>query len=156
MKNLIKFSMLVVLIASACNVNAQTHCPSSYPVAVCSSGILIGDYKIRNYKDGNSDVNPSPDTISKEAAKSIFVLNHIYADKENKIYRGKIKDYSMTVYNDDGTEQKFKSTTELLTDEMKASLQQIKSGEKIFFEYVNASKDGYDAGPIICLSFTVR
>ena len=150
MKNQIKISLLVILIASAINASAQ----NDYPVVICSSGLLVGNYIVKD-DDGSGTANSEAVVISVDEAKSISALNYIYHDKEHNLRRGKIKTFSMTVY-DEGNETGIRGDKEMLSDEMKDVLSRAHAGEKIFFEYITVENRDMEPRKIICLSFIVK
>jgi hypothetical protein len=127
----------------------MTYAQHVYPAAVTNNGIMFG-----KYRTANDATNSLPDTISLTEAKSIFAINAIYIDKEQKLYRIKVVDYQMTVH-EKGDTITIKNNAEMLSKQMKERLNKIKPGAKLYFEDIHAEFPNKDLRSVIILSFIV-
>ncbi len=77
--------------------NKFTNARHGFPVAVSTSGIIVGKYKTANHA-----TNPIPDTISVDEARTIFALNVLDLKRDYKPMELKVRDFQMTtIYNDE-------------------------------------------------------
>ena len=130
-------------------ISQVTFAQNIYPAAIASNGILIG-----KYKTANDATNAIPDTISLVEAKSIFAINAIYIDKDQKLFRIKVVDYQMTVHEKEDTIT-IKNNSEMLSQQMKERLSKITSGAKLYFEGIHAEFPNGGSRSVIILSFIV-
>jgi len=122
-----------------------------WAAAISTSGVLLGNYKI-----AESSINPIPTTITLEEAKNIFTLNILETGKGRKINRVKVKSYQMTIMNKDESTSSITNNTEILSEEMKARLQNLEVGTKLFFEGIIATYPNDETRSAVFLSFIVN
>jgi hypothetical protein len=145
MNRLKKLNVTAILLLISQMTNAQ----HVYPAAITNNGILFG-----KYRTANGATNSLPDTISLEDAKNIIAINAIHIDKEQKLYRIKVADYQMTIF-EKGDTTTIKNNSEMLSQVMKERLSKIKSGAKLFFEGIRTEFPSGESRSVIILSFTV-
>ena len=96
------------------------------------------------------------DRITLEEAKNIFTLNILGTGKDRKLTRVKVKSYQMTIMNEDESTTSITNNTELLSEEMKARLQNLEVGTKLFFEGIIATYPNDETRNAVFLSFIVN
>jgi hypothetical protein len=147
MKKLFSFIMLLLPSLAALAQN--------YVVALSTTGLLFkgsstyygrNDYKIEM---------PYSDSVSVEDAKNIMALDHIMIDEKKHLFRGKVTGFMMTVINKEG-EHNFKSTSNMLTQEMKLFLQTVQPGDKIYFEFLRVSMPDGTKPAASPIGFTIK
>lgn len=140
-----KTLLLFFILFSALSTDAQR----IFPVAVTSDGLLLG-----KYKSANDATNPIPDTISLNEARNIAAINGIYIDDQEHLQKVEISDFQLKIVGK-GDEITVLNKGQILTDESKHQLGQIKSGSKLFFEGINAKFPIDELIPVIILAFIV-
>ncbi|MBK6989119.1 MAG: hypothetical protein IPH33_13350 [Bacteroidetes bacterium] len=124
-----KKNILITIVACILMFTQNSFAQDIWVAAISSSGILLGNYKI-----AESSINPIPTTITLEEAKNIFTLNILETGKGRKINRVKVKSYQMTIMNKDESTSSITNNTEILSEEMKARLQNLEVGTKLFLK----------------------
>ena len=146
-----KKNILITIVACVSMFSQNTFAQDIWAAAITSSGILLGNYKI-----AESSINPIPTTITLEEAKNIFTLNILETGKGRKINRVKVKSYQMTIMNKDESTSSITNNTEILSEEMKARLQNLEVGTKLFFEGIIATYPNDETRNAVFLSFIVN
>ena len=122
-----------------------------WAAAISSSGVLLGKYKI-----ADNSINPIPTPITLEEAKNIFTINILETGKDRKVNRVKVKSYQMKIINKGDSTSSITNNTELLSEEMKARLQNLEVGAKLFFEGIIATYPNDETRSAVFLSFIVN
>ncbi len=145
MKHYFKKLIVVFILLKTSDIYAQR----DYQLAICANGILLGGY--------NRTLHSIPDTISIEDAKSIFMIDALWIQKDRIASRIIIEEFQMTIY-DKADSISVKSYSPYLTDEMKNNLNKIKSGSKLFFEGIigRVSTSADNAMTLTFLPFIIR
>ena len=146
-----KKNILITIAACILMFTQNSFAQDIWVAAISSSGILLGNNKI-----ADNSINPIPTPITLEEAKNIFTINILETGKDRKVNRVKVKSYQMTIMNEDESTTSITNNTELLSEEMKARLQNLEVGTKLFFEGIIATYPNDETRNAVFLSFIVN
>jgi hypothetical protein len=124
-------------------------------IAVNATGVLINNAEDFHARDNTIVKFPDGSTISAEEAKTIFSLNLIMVDTKQNLFRAKITEFRMSVFDKEG-EHTFVSSSEMLTQEMKEQLKKILPGSKLYFEYIKSELPDGNRPQVAALGFTIK
>lgn len=96
-----------------------------YAATLCKSGILTEKF--------NDLMKQIPDTITKEEALSIKMLNGICITKNGRMEVLKINEFQMTLFNK-GDSVTIKQNSSTISTEMNDYLNKMQPGAKLYFE----------------------
>jgi hypothetical protein len=155
------FLLLVALATTSTRLDAQTSANQlrgTQAFAISSvGGVLESKIKITYYEEDKNLIarNAADVFISLEEARNIFALNIISTDTSRQLIKIPVASFEMMIIANN-KEATFPGKSDMLTDEMKKCLKDIRQGTIIYFQRINGSYNGIPGYGGVTIKYIVK